>query len=955
MLELKNIKKIYEIGKPKDKDYQITHALRGVSITFRDSEFVSVLGPSGCGKTTLLNIVGGLDKYTSGDLIIDNVSTKQYKDKDWDNYRNNSVGFVFQSYNLIPHQTVLENVELALTLSGVSRKVRKQKAKEALQKVGLSDKINSKPNQLSGGQMQRVAIARALVNNPEIILADEPTGALDTQTSIQVMELLKEVAKERLVVMVTHNPDLAETYSTRIVKMLDGNMVDDSNPITDAEKQAFKQKLNRAKEKAQKEQQKVAKMTKQELKSYKKEQKLVKKSQKKRKRSMSFFTALALSFKNLLTKKARTFLVSFAGSIGIIGIALVLSLSSGFNAYINRLQENTLSTYPITIKAKSIDFSSIVMSMFLDTTENSKVNHSTDEVYSKENIAKLIDSVGDKLGSNNLEKFYDYINTNYDKLKPYVNAVKYTYDLNFDYYNNNILSSAADIENVNASDAVINMIIIYSFYYFESKTGIEFQINDDGTYTLTNPTFDPENILPESEYSVKYPFIYTENDYSDLAFIVKAIEKDGSATPGRITLTSKQQVLYLVFRILGLSTDNMSSFIGSSATSMFYTDIFSEKLDNQELLEEQYELVGENSRWARNGASYANEAMLVLDRNNEVDDYILFALGILSEQQMENIMQGLISDEKVTESTSYDDIIGKKTYKILDKIDYYVNDPDDGIVDFRDYNVPGDSAKLAKYAYYYKQAVESCENTITIVGIIRPKKTTSVGSLSTGVAYSKDFTTKMIEHRNQKIEEFGQENLTTISSIDQTIPESIQIYINSFDSKAKVKTFIEEYNSKSEANDRITYSDTAGTIMSTVSTIINAITYVLIAFVSISLVVSSIMIGIITYISVLERTKEIGVLRSVGASKRDIKRVFTAESLIIGFVAGAMGIIITLILNIPINIIIGKLANISGVASLPIVAAAILVAISMLLTFIAGLVPANIASKKDPVVALRTE
>ena len=953
MLELKNIKKIYEIGKPKDKDYQLTHALRGVSITFRDSEFVSVLGPSGCGKTTLLNIVGGLDQYTSGDLIIDGRSTKQYKDKDWDNYRNNSVGFVFQSYNLIPHQTVLENVELALTLSGVSRKIRKQRAIEALQKVGLGDRIYSKPNQLSGGQMQRVAIARALVNNPEIILADEPTGALDTQTSIQVMELLKEVSKERLVVMVTHNPDLAETYSTRIVKMLDGNMVDDSNPITESEEKALKEKLAKAQREQKELAEKIAKMTPKELKAYKKEQKLAKKSQKKRKKSMSFFTALALSFKNLLTKKARTFLVSFAGSIGIIGIALVLSLSSGFNAYISRVQENTLSTYPITIKSKSIDFTSIVMSMFLDNSESSAINHDKDEVYSKENIAKLIDSVGDKLGSNNLQKFYAYINEHYDELKPYVNAIKYTYDLNFDYYNNNTISSVQDIENVNASDSVINMIVIYAFYYFQNKTGINFQINDNGTYTLINPTFDPENILPESEYPAKYPFIYTENDYSDLAFIINAIERGDSPTPGRTTLV-KQQVLYLVFRILGLSTDSMSSLSGGSATSMFYTDIFSEKLDNQELIEEQYELLGENSRWARSGASFASEAMLVLDKNNEVDDYVLFALGILSEEQMSNIMKGLIDDNKVTESTSYDDIIGK-TYKILDKVDYYVNDADDGVVDFRTYNVPGDSAKLAKYANYYQQAVQNCTNTITIVGIVRPKSTTNVGSLPTGVVYNKEFTQQMIAHRNERIEALGQENMENISRIDEAVPESIQIYINTFDSKAKVKDFIENYNNKVEANDRITYSDTAGTIMSTVSIIINAITYVLIAFVSISLVVSSIMIGIITYISVLERTKEIGVLRSVGASKRDIKRVFTAESLIIGFVAGAMGIIITVILNIPINIIIGKLANISGVASLPILGAVILVAISMVLTFIAGLVPANIASKKDPVVALRTE
>lgn len=940
MLELKNITKIYEIGKPKDKDYQVTHALKGVNIVFRDSEFVSVLGPSGCGKTTLLNIVGGLDKYTSGDLIINGRSTKEYSDKDWDNYRNNSVGFVFQSYNLIPHQTVLENVELALTLSGVSRKVRKQKAKEVLQKVGLADKINSKPNQLSGGQMQRVAIARALVNNPDIILADEPTGALDTQTSIQVMELLSEVAKERLVVMVTHNPDLAEAYSTRIVKMLDGNMAGDSNPISSTEKAAAKRKQQKEQKAKQEAEQKFANLDKKQQKEFKKQQKIDKKAQKKTKKSMSFFTALALSFKNLLTKKARTFLVAFAGSIGIIGIALVLSLSSGFSAYINRLQENTLSTYPLTINAKSIEFTALIKAMFASGDEKPSSQHGSEAVYVRENMAKLIDDIGDSRRSNNLQKFNEYIIEHKAELEPYVNAIKYSYNMKFSY-----ATSDAN-KNIDASESFVNMIILYALNYFNAHTGITFTKQNEYLYML----YKPEGIDDSKPIEEKYPFVYIENDYgADLGPLVTQIDTSGQAP------LSKDKVLELVFLLLDLqvSADTMSAMGKGATSSLFQSDIITEMLDNQKLIKSQYELVGNNSRYLDYSADHATEAMLVLDKNNELNDYVLYALGYLSDDQMNEILKGVISKDKVVAKVDYDDIIGSKI-KVLDEIDYFVTDPDDGVVDFRTYAKSDNPANLQKYVNYLSQAYANCTNELTIVGVIKPSKNANVVALKTGVTYSKFFTQKMIDYRNTKIATFP-EGSVSISSIDISVPSSIAFYIGSFKSKDSVKKFIEEYNRKADANDRIAYSDTAGEIMSTVSTIINAITYVLIAFVSISLVVSSIMIGIITYISVLERTKEIGVLRSVGASKRDIKRVFTAESLIIGFIAGMLGIIITLILNIPINIIISKLADISGVASLPWLAAIILVAISMTLTFIAGLVPANIASKKDPVIALRTE
>ena len=936
MLELKNIKKVYEIGKPKDKSYQVTHALRGVSLVFRDSEFVSILGPSGCGKTTLLNIVGGLDQYTSGDLIINGTSTKEYKDKDWDNYRNNSVGFVFQSYNLIPHQTVLENVELALTLSGVSRKERKEKAKIALEKVGLGDRINSKPNQLSGGQMQRVAIARALVNNPEIILADEPTGALDTKTSLQVMELLKEVAKERLVIMVTHNPDIAEKYSSRIIKMLDGDMVEDSMPITEEEKQKLKKRIEN-------EQKNARKVLKSDQKVLKNDQNLSRKTDKKFKKRMSFWTALSLSFKNLLTKKARTILVSFAGSIGIIGIALILSLSSGFQTYINRVQENTLSTYPIEISAKNVDFTSVVMAMFMDRSSSDKVDHDLDGVYPKENIAKMINSVGDTLGTNNLEKFYDYIQDHYSELEPYVNAIKYSYNLSLNYFDNNTISSYADIRNINAGDAVMGMIIKYSLYYFENKTGITFEENVDGTYTLYKPAELSGDTMEE-----KYPFIY-DNNYTDLVPIITDIDNNG------YKVLDNNKVLFLVFRILDLDTSTISSIgSGGGFSMMFSTDMFSEMIDNLELVKTQYELLGTNSRYLSYDQEHADEALLVLDKNNEMDDYMLFALGLLSGEQMDNIMKGLISGDKDHTPIDYDSILGT-TYKVLDESDYYVYDTDeDAVVDFRKYSKTEDF-NLTKYTSYYTSAVQNCTNTVKIVGIVRPKSDTNAGSLSAGIVYGKQFTKQMITYRNARVATLAALGDVSVPTIDETIPSTISIYINTFESKAEVKKFIAKYNEQADKNDQITYTDYVDLIMSTISTIINAITYVLIAFVSISLVVSSIMIGIITYISVLERTKEIGVLRSVGASKRDIKRVFTAESLIIGFVAGVMGIVITLVLNIPINIVINHFANISGVAALPWLGGLLLVVISMILTFIAGLVPARIASKKDPVVALRTE
>lgn len=912
MLKIDNIKKTYDMGDLK------VEALKGISLEFRKSEFVSILGPSGCGKTTLLNIIGGLDRYTSGDLIINNVSTKEYKDKDWDNYRNHSVGFVFQSYNLIPHQSVLENVELALTLSGVSKEERRKRATKVLEKVGLGDKLKSRPNQLSGGQMQRVAIARALVNDPEIILADEPTGALDSTTSVQIMELLKEISKDKLIVMVTHNPELAKKYSSRIVKLLDGNLISDSKPFESKPSSKEKKLLSVADDQT---------LTKAELK---------KKNKKKR---MSFWMALSLSFKNLLTKKGRTILVSIAGSIGIIGIALILAISSGFSTYVNKMQEDSLSSYPITIQAKNIDFTSIVTSMFLDTSEDKNSSHDNDGVYVKDSISSMLNSVGSNLSANDLTKFYKYINDNYDQIKDAVNAIQYTYDIGLEFYNPeaNILDSSVQPN----SSALMKMIKKYALYYFEKNSNTKVTQNDDGTALIetTERTFPlyEDNIL---------------NDYKELAFIKTALENNGQNN-GSILLDN-EKVFNLVFTILGFNPGS-----NGGATSMMSTlgqaEIFYEMIDNPELLKSQYDLVGENSRFVEN----TNEALLVLDKNNEVDDYILYALGIVNDTKMDQILKGLVYGEDVDSGISYDQILGKE-YKILAECDYFVQDPNDAqnVVDFRIYNqkylddeTPNPQYNQQTYYTYYTQALQNATNTVKIVGIVKLNNKTDSGSLNVGVAYTNKLTKNMVNYYKDSL------GVTSgkIEEIKLDTPETINIYVNTFESKATIQAFIDKYNAAAKNGDQISYSDFAGIIMSSVSTIIDSITYVLIAFVSVSLVVSSIMIGIITYISVIERTKEIGVLRSVGASKRDIKRVFTAESFIIGLASGLFGILVSLLLTIPINILLKHFTGIAGLASLPVGGAIILVLISVALTFIAGLIPAKYAAKKDPVTALRSE
>lgn len=828
MLELKNVTKIY-------KTSGITQtALNKVSIKFRDNEFVSILGPSGSGKTTLLNIVGGLDHYTSGDLIISGISTKNYKDSTWDIYRNHKVGFVFQSYNLISHQTALSNVELALTISGVGKKERRKRAIEALKKVGLKDHKDKKPNQMSGGQMQRVAIARALVNDPDILLADEPTGALDSKTSVQIMDLLKEIAKDRLVVMVTHNPDLAKQYSTRIVKLKDGVITDDSNPY-DGEEQKVSTNIGK-------------------------------------KTSMSFLTALSLSLNNLMTKKARTFLTAFAGSIGIIGIALILSLSNGVANYIDNKEEETLSNYPLTIQKNTMDMTSMMTSMM----ESSKEEYNDDLIHSNNILSNLLTSL--KTKTNNLKDFKSFLDDN-KKIKKYANDIQYKYDLDINLYTKDV----------------------------------------DGNNLRVNPTDISENL------------------------------------------------------------GTLSQFMQFSNSNVFV-----ELFNNQKMLLDNYDLL------AGNLPSNYNEVVIMVDSNNQISDYTLYALGLKSQSELEDLVSKSEKGEDVKssiETYSYDDLLGL-SYKLVLNTDYYV----------KENNIWIDKSNNKDYMDELLDS--SCD--IKVVGIIKAHENTSLNTTG-AIGYTQDLTRYVIEKindsdivkeqkENSDINVFTgksfddnnitidpsiyslseseiksymlnfadnkatyEDNLVRLGAIDTSNPDEISIYPKDFNSKDEIVDIIDSYNKGKTETDKITYTDTVGLMMKSVTSIVNIISYVLIAFVGISLVVSSIMIGIITYISVLERKKEIGILRAIGARKKDISRVFNAEAIIEGLSAGVLGIFVTLIISFLANILVSQVLDIQNIMNLPVIAAIVLILISVFLTFIAGLVPAKIASKKDLVIALREE
>ena len=866
MLELKNIKKVYDTGIEK------VNALKGINLKFRKSEFVSILGESGCGKTTLLNIIGGLDRYTSGDLIINGKSTKKFRDKDWDSYRNYSVGFIFQSYNLISHQTILSNVALALTISGVSKRGRITRAKKALEEVGLKDKMYYKPNQLSGGQMQRVAIARAIVNNPDIILADEPTGALDSKTSVQVMKILKKISKDRLVIMVTHNDNLANIYSNRIVKILDGEIIDDSNPI-------------KAREKDEKNPNKY------------------------KKTSMKFLTALQLSFNNLLTKKGRTILTSFAGSIGIIGIALILAISTGVQDYIDRVEEETLSSYPITIEESTVDMSSMMSNASNNKKKNEVKKRKKDKVYSINIMNQIMNIFSNQVKNNNLTELKKYIDEDNNEIAKNSNAIKYDYNL---YLN---------------------------LYKSDTSKGI----------VKVNPSTVIESIGAQ-----------------DL------IQDNSSTVPGMSNPF--------------MSTDQLN--------------VWTEMLDNEKLLKQQYDLL--KGVWP----SKYNEVVLIVNEDNEISDYALYTLGLKDQNTLKGSMDKLQKAEEIkleSDTTySYDDIL-KLKYKIILNSDYFKKKNDIW-------------EDMSDDDNYMKDKINKAEE-IKVVGIIRQNKDSVATSMQGGIGYLKELKEYVINKTNeqevvkeqknkkgtnifsglpfpkdgekfdfnsltpeqkQQMSSMSQEdlaklmasysdnasatyegNLKKLGSVTPETPASISIYPKDFDSKERIMSAIKKYNKKQKKNEKeenvITYSDVIGAMISSVSKIVDTVSYVLISFVAISLIVSSIMIGIITYISVLERTKEIGILRAIGVSKKDVARIFNAETLIIGFIAGLIGILVTILLTIPINSVIYKVTNVHVRANLPFGAALILIIISIILTMIGGLIPARLASKKDPVVALRAE
>ena len=869
MLKLTDIKKDYVTGDTT------VHALKGVSIEFRKSEFVSILGQSGCGKTTLLNIIGGLDRYTEGDLSVNGRSTKTFKDRDWDNYRNHSVGFIFQSYNLIPHQSVLSNVELALTLSGVSRAERRKRAEEALRRVGLGDQLSKKPNEMSGGQMQRVAIARALVNNPEILLADEPTGALDSETSVQIMELLKEIAKDRLVIMVTHNPELAKQYSTRIIRLLDGNITDDSMPYSSEEEIKA-----------------VGKTTKRP--------------------SMSFLTALSLSLNNLMTKKARTFLTAFAGSIGIIGIALILSLSSGVNAYIAKVEEDTLSSYPITIEQAGMDLSQLANDLMGKT--EAPENGDPDKIYSNNIMTEMMSTMVNGISANNLELLKEHIEKT-PAFKENTSEIEYKYSTVMNIYD----------EKGNR----VNPNTVFSTVFGEGAAQST-QMSGMSSFSNTevwNRLFDNDEFL-KKQYDVvagRMPEKYNEivlavdknnrisdytlyslglKDSAELEDMMKKAKNGEKIEPTAETSYTFDEILNLKFKLL-CNTDYFSENADGTWT---------DRTDDALFVASQLDKAGEE----------ISVVGIIRPAENSVSDKTSGFVGYKSE-----LMEHLI--DKVNDSKIV------KLQKDNKDTDIFSGRPfESAVTDMTYAQLTAYIATLpeneqAEYNAYINQMAQSGMSEEQI---------------------AERFKTLMQKNSNSATYDG---NLELMGVSDLNIPSVINIYPKDFEAKETVSDLISDYNDKAADNEKITYTDYIGLMLSSVTTIINAISYILIAFVSISLIVSSIMIGIITYISVLERTKEIGILRAMGASRRDVSRVFNAETLIVGFAAGAIGIGITLLLLIPINLIIASLTDISGLAVLPVAGAAALIAISMLLTFIAGLFPSRLAAKKDPVKALRSE
>ena len=994
MLTLNNIVKDYTAG-----DSTVS-ALKGITVHFRKSEFVSVLGQSGCGKTTLLNIIGGLDRYTSGDLIINGRSTKDYSDSDWDNYRNHSVGFVFQSYNLIPHQSVLSNVELALTLSGVSREERRRRATDALIKVGLGDQLHKKPNQMSGGQMQRVAIARALVNDPDILLADEPTGALDSETSVQIMEILKEISADKLIIMVTHNPELAEKYSTRIIRLLDGRITGDSMPYDPAD-DAPKGEAKPSDEKKRRD----------------------KKKKKERKPSMSLLTAASLSLNNLLTKKTRTFLTSFAGSIGIIGIALILSISTGVNAYISSVQEDVLSSYPISIQSESVDASTLMSTLL--KADNDEIDHDLDKVYVNAVMYELMNALnGMEVNHNNLYDFKAFLDNEMaqngtTELAQYATSVQYGYDLNLNILVKDVNGDIAKADVMALMSEIYGKEMMDSYGSYMAQSFKNFEIWDE---LLTGNDGEQVADLLKKQYDVIYgswPQKYDEvvlivdenNEISDLCMYALGLKTaDQIKSEIEASMSGEQVEAYegswsyedicgMTFRIVPNSdmyTENTAGegyisldgtetglkYLYDNGTEIKITGIIRPSKDASAAMLKGS--IGYTKALTEYVVNKANNSSLVKQQMDDPETDILTGLKFKPKAELSDAEKA----EKVKEYASslgtaekaelYKTIISRADEEYLNETaatylaamsreeklaalkqafisqsglseqqaESYIGGLDDATVD----EYMTEAVKMQISQQYSEQV------TATLTGITDAQAAYALDSELDG--YSEE---KLADIYDDVLAQTYSEsdydsNLKLLGYTDFDRPSTINIYADTFEDKDKIAQIIADYNKGKEQKDMISYTDYVEMFMSAITVVINAISYVLMAFVSISLVVSSLMIGIITYISVLERTKEIGVLRSIGASKRDISRVFNAETLIIGFTSGAIGIIFTVLLCLPINAVIHHLTGISAInATLPAAGGVVLVIISMLLTFIAGLIPARIAANKDPVVALRSE
>ena len=920
MLQLKNIVKSYTVG-------ELTQvALKGISLNFRENEFVSILGQSGSGKTTMLNIIGGLDRYDSGDLVINGVSTKKYRDVDWDAYRNTSIGFVFQSYNLIPHQNVLSNVEMALTLSGVSRKERRKRAVEVLNKVGLQDHIHKKPNQLSGGQMQRVAIARALINNPDILLADEPTGALDTETSIQIMNLLKQIAEEKLVIMVTHNPELAEVYSTRIVNLKDGQITSDTNPF-DVPEGSVEEKLT-------------------------KNQKRV---------SMSFWTSLGLSFANLRTKIGRTILTSFAGSIGIIGIALILALSTGMNQYITRVQKETMTSYPITISSQTIDATSIMQlrTQMMGLSSQKETKEDDDKVHTDYQSLKQSDAVTNNLIQNNLAEFKKYLDNPASEIHQYVgeNGIIYSYNVNFDVYaqnpNQQLINTNIELDGGNGNS---NRPRMFNF----ANMGVNNQSAKNFSEMVAGTNGQPISSVVTDSYDMVIG--YWPTGYNE---VVMVLNENNS-----IPVQSMYQLGFITKEQYTSAKNQLANKQDGEDFTLSYED----------MLQKTFYLVPSSENYVKNeNGSYSQIKNPEYDTDGLMNKSIpLKVTGIIRPKEdaknatintvvaYTNLLTNYVID-RANESAIVQAQKNTPEINVLNGVHFNATTDEEKIQDTKEYllNLSEDEkVNMYQLILYYdgksqNQEINEDSNSFDMNALsklsMNPQSGIS-GMLENYLNDSPNTTTLLAIYNDYIGGKSLEKNLASFGAVSYESPSSISIYADSFENKDAIGKVIENYNNTVGEDSKISYTDYVALMTSSLTTIINGISYVLIAFVAVSLIVSSIMIGIITYISVMERTKEIGILRALGASKKNISQLFNAETFIIGIFSGIIGIGITLLLLIPINNVIQTVSKIEDLSTvLPLESAGVLILISIIITVIGGLIPSRSAAKKDPVEALRTE